>query len=343
MAVDALQAALPATEFTPGVVDMLRRAYASGRSMSQAFGRVLEHVLGPYGLVVYDASDPASKPLAADLFARALADPGRTSQLAAAAGEALESARLPRAGRRRRNSRRRSSSSTGRDRPSAGVTAWPSSASARCRWPISWRWRGRRRSRSAPTCCSGRSCRTPSSPPPATWADRANSRIKVSSARSTPTSACRCRSSCRAPRPRSSTRPPCASSSKHEVPFAAFQRQDELTLNQLLESQLPAGVEDSFAEAGRAIAERLERRHRRPPRSSTARSKARPSPRSARCSTTCRRCTARSCMPPRRRTRRCAASSRARRPSSSRTANRRSVRSARCGCSTATARPPWTG
>ncbi len=45
---------------------------------------------------------------------------------------------------------------------------------------------------------------------------------------------------------------------KHEVPFAAFQRQDELTLNQLLESQLPAGVEDSFSEAGRAIGERLD-------------------------------------------------------------------------------------
>src|SRR6185295_6892943 len=47
-------------------------------------------VLGPKGLVVYDASDPRAKPLAAGLFAAEIANPGRTSQLAAEAGAALE-------------------------------------------------------------------------------------------------------------------------------------------------------------------------------------------------------------------------------------------------------------
>ena len=56
---------LPATEFTGGAArQLLRRAYAEGRGMSEAFGAVLDHVLGPHGLVVYDAADPAAKPLA---------------------------------------------------------------------------------------------------------------------------------------------------------------------------------------------------------------------------------------------------------------------------------------
>jgi uncharacterized protein YllA (UPF0747 family) len=45
---------------------------------------------------------------------------------------------------------------------------------------------------------------------------------------------------------------------KHDIPLPQFQRQDELTLNHLLESQLPKAVESSFAEAGTAIAERLD-------------------------------------------------------------------------------------
>ena len=51
---------------------------------------------------------------------------------------------------------------------------------------------------------------------------------------------------------------------KHDIPFHQFQRQDELTLNQLLESQLPQAVEVSFADAGRRGArQRLEARYRR--------------------------------------------------------------------------------
>ena len=89
-AVEALRAVLPPTEFPADVLAMLADAYAPGRTMSAAFGRVLEHMLGRYGLVVYDAADPATKPLAASLFARALETPGRTSHLAADAGARLE-------------------------------------------------------------------------------------------------------------------------------------------------------------------------------------------------------------------------------------------------------------
>ena len=86
----ALADALPATEFTGSLLDAVRAAYRPGIGMAEAFGRLLEQVLGAHGLVVYDSSDPASKPLAQDVFAREIANAGTTAQLAARAGQALE-------------------------------------------------------------------------------------------------------------------------------------------------------------------------------------------------------------------------------------------------------------
>ena len=84
-----LTAVLPATEFKDSLLTALRRAYAPGTGMAEAFGRWLEEVLGPRGLVVYDSSDPASKPLASQVFARELSMPGQTVKLAALAGSDL--------------------------------------------------------------------------------------------------------------------------------------------------------------------------------------------------------------------------------------------------------------
>jgi bacillithiol synthase len=84
-----LEQILPATEFRDALLADLRAAYAPGNGMSDAFGRLLERVLGNRGLVVYDASDPAAKPLVGDLFARELSSPGETAKLAAAAGADL--------------------------------------------------------------------------------------------------------------------------------------------------------------------------------------------------------------------------------------------------------------
>ncbi len=91
-AVVALQAALPETEFKPSLLEEIRRAYTPGLGMTDAFGRCIESLLGPHGLVVYDASDPASKPLARHVFARELQQPGETARLAAKAGQALVAA-----------------------------------------------------------------------------------------------------------------------------------------------------------------------------------------------------------------------------------------------------------
>ena len=256
LAVDVLQAAMPPTPFTPALLEMLRRAYAGGRSMSQAFGRVLEHVLGPYGLVVYDAADPASKSLASDLFARALADPGRTSTLAAAAGDELE--------------RRGYHAQVAAAEHSAPLFLIDGSRQA-----IRWRDRtaivGDREmpldelvalARTSPQSFSPNVLLRPLVQdtifPTACYVGGPSELAYQGQLRQVyahfgvpmPLVA-----------PRASATVVDSSTlrflGKHDVPFAAFQRQDELTLNHLLESQLPAGVEGSFADAGREIGERL--------------------------------------------------------------------------------------
>ena len=86
-----LVATLPGTEFTASMVETLRTAYDPGVGMADAFGRWMESVLGPRGLVVYNSADPAAKPLAAAVFAREIECAGETARLAADAGAAMES------------------------------------------------------------------------------------------------------------------------------------------------------------------------------------------------------------------------------------------------------------
>jgi bacillithiol synthase len=87
--IDDLERLLPPTDFRPSLVADLRAAYTPGIGMAEAFGRWLERVLGDRGLIVYDSSDPASKPLVGEVFARELSMPGRTAKLAALAGTDL--------------------------------------------------------------------------------------------------------------------------------------------------------------------------------------------------------------------------------------------------------------
>jgi bacillithiol biosynthesis cysteine-adding enzyme BshC len=58
--------------------------------MAEAFGRWIESVLGSRGLIVFDASDPAAKPLVSHIFAREIEQAGQTAQLASDAGAAFE-------------------------------------------------------------------------------------------------------------------------------------------------------------------------------------------------------------------------------------------------------------
>ena len=88
-ALDDVEQLLPPTEFRGSIIDGLRRAYAPGIGMADAFGRWMEEVLGNRGLIVYDSSDPASKPIVGEVFARELSNPGHTVKLAALAGSDL--------------------------------------------------------------------------------------------------------------------------------------------------------------------------------------------------------------------------------------------------------------
>lgn len=91
-AVEALAEALPETDFTAGVLDGVRRAYAAGGGLVAAFAAWLDHLLGGHGLVVFDAADPAAKPLAAGLFAREIESAGTSTSLARSAGDRLRGA-----------------------------------------------------------------------------------------------------------------------------------------------------------------------------------------------------------------------------------------------------------
>jgi bacillithiol biosynthesis cysteine-adding enzyme BshC len=86
---DELAAALPPTEFTASLMTRLRMSYKPGTTTSDAFGRLLEFVLGEFGLVVYDAADPGAKPPVREVFAREVQFAGRTAELALDAGQAL--------------------------------------------------------------------------------------------------------------------------------------------------------------------------------------------------------------------------------------------------------------
>ena len=88
----SLRDLLPSTEFTAEVIAGLDAAYAEGTRLVEAFARWLDQLAGRAGLVVFDASDPAAKPLVRSLFADELRASGETARQAAAAGAALAAA-----------------------------------------------------------------------------------------------------------------------------------------------------------------------------------------------------------------------------------------------------------
>jgi bacillithiol biosynthesis cysteine-adding enzyme BshC len=87
--IDQLDRTLPATEFHAPLVAALRNIYKEGAGTADAFGRFMEHALGSAGLVVYDASDVAAKPLARDVFVHELSHAGETARRASDVGSQL--------------------------------------------------------------------------------------------------------------------------------------------------------------------------------------------------------------------------------------------------------------
>jgi bacillithiol biosynthesis cysteine-adding enzyme BshC len=92
-ALERLEALLPASEFRPGLMEWLRRAYTPERSMAEAHALAIAELLGEYGVVVLRGWHGAVKRAAGGIFRGALA---RAGELDAALG--LESERLRSAG-----------------------------------------------------------------------------------------------------------------------------------------------------------------------------------------------------------------------------------------------------
>ncbi len=70
--VEAAIAALPETPHAAAVAALLRRAYAPGTTLADAFGRLVAGLFDGHGLVILDADDPAVKRLAAPMLERAI-------------------------------------------------------------------------------------------------------------------------------------------------------------------------------------------------------------------------------------------------------------------------------
>ena len=153
----------------------------SGRRHGEAFGRWLEFVLGEFGLVVYDASDPAAKPLVGER----LRPRGRSSGTHGASWPPRPATGWWRAATTRRSRAHADgvalfSLDGGRTPIRFAQAALPGrrrrSSRRRARWPA-----GRRRPRrSARTSCCARSCRTRCSRRSATSPARTSSPISAS-------------------------------------------------------------------------------------------------------------------------------------------------------------------
>lgn len=85
-----LVATMPPSTFTTGLLDRLSRHYRPGIGVGRAFAGLMDDLFGAEGLVVFEAYDPAAKPLVADLFASELDHPGRTASLANDAARAMQ-------------------------------------------------------------------------------------------------------------------------------------------------------------------------------------------------------------------------------------------------------------
>ncbi|MYG49528.1 MAG: bacillithiol biosynthesis BshC, partial [Gemmatimonadales bacterium] len=86
---DALPEIVPESEFTAHYLELVRDAYAEGRSMSAAFARLLAGVLGDRGYAWLDAARPEVRRAAAPLYRRLLSDWDGTVEAEAAGARAL--------------------------------------------------------------------------------------------------------------------------------------------------------------------------------------------------------------------------------------------------------------
>jgi bacillithiol biosynthesis cysteine-adding enzyme BshC len=90
--ISMLESELVPSEFTREVGAAARRRYRPGTDIATAFAGLLDDLLGPEGLVVFEAGDPTAKPAVASLFAAELRTACRTSELVRQAGARMAAA-----------------------------------------------------------------------------------------------------------------------------------------------------------------------------------------------------------------------------------------------------------
>ena len=307
-ALDGLRATLPPTEFTDGTLDGLSRAYRPGAGMSEAFGAWLESLLGRFGLVVYDSSDPATKaarrrPLRARAGARprprgsrsaqgrALIDLGYHAQVVphhdAVALFALDGTRQP--------IRARDGAFLVGDRLVPAADLVDRARRHPERFSPNVLLRPIVQDTLFPTVCY---VAGPSELAYLGELGPVYEHFGVPLPLVVPRATATLLDSAAA-----------KFLAKHEIALEALQPDNEAALNQLLEAQLPTAIEEAHAGASQAVEDGMARLiEALPP--IDPRSRARRGRRWAGCSTTCERCTRRSSTRRSGATRRCAASSR---------------------------------
>jgi len=89
-AIDELQEILPPTDFRDDLLDVVRSAYAPGRSMLEAFVTLVDHILGPGKILFVSPDDSGLKEMAAPLFDRELTDFASSSERLLSSSAKLE-------------------------------------------------------------------------------------------------------------------------------------------------------------------------------------------------------------------------------------------------------------
>jgi bacillithiol biosynthesis cysteine-adding enzyme BshC len=258
-AVDRLESLLATTEFTAEVIQRLRRRYRPGEGVASAFAGWVEDLLGRHGLVVFEAADPAAKPVVADLFERELANPCRTAKLARDAAQ-----QMSRLGHEpqvqpgedsvalfylddqgRRSIRRRDEQFTIGDAAIAAEDLRPQALSSPERFSPNVLLRPIVQDRLFPTICYvagpselayqaqlGGIYREFGVEAPLLYPRATTTLLDSAAARFL---------------------------ERHEVPLEALQAQDDSALNHLLEQQLPPEIEHAIEETERLMADRTQR------------------------------------------------------------------------------------
>jgi bacillithiol synthase len=89
---DEFLAALPRSEYAAPYVDLLRDAVAEGVTLPGSFRRIMEELLGPYGLYFIDAADAVLKAASEDVLALELSRSREHEAILAATGDRLRRA-----------------------------------------------------------------------------------------------------------------------------------------------------------------------------------------------------------------------------------------------------------